>query len=108
MAFCQRLTDFARKPYVAQTEGMMNEQAWITPTMIADDMGVDVAKVIGWIRSHQLTAVNVAASPTGRKPRWRIRREEFEAFLKRRQSGEPTVAPRRKIIPPPENVLKFY
>jgi hypothetical protein len=36
--------------------------------------------VLGWIRSGELTAINVGRSPGARKPRWRISQEALEAF----------------------------
>jgi hypothetical protein len=58
---------------------------WFSPPQIADQLAVDAAKVLRWINSGQICAVNVATGLAGR-PRWRISEEELFAFLRRRQS----------------------
>lgn len=65
--------------------------SWLTPQKIAEQLGIDQGKVIGWIHAGELTAVNVAHSQATR-PRWRIRQGDYDAFLSARQSHTP--APR--------------
>ena len=43
-------------------------------------MGIDQAKILGWIHRGELYAVNLAERPNG-KPRWRIPLESWQAFL---------------------------
>ncbi len=58
---------------------------WLTPREIADELRVDVGKVLVWINTGELVAVDHTES-RGKRPRWRISRAEFDAFLLRRQS----------------------
>ena len=80
--------------------------AWLSPPAVARELAIRESKVSGWIHSGELTAVNVAEHSGGR-PRWRIRREDLEAFLLRRQSAgpAPTVKRRRRTDP---NIIKFF
>jgi excisionase family DNA binding protein len=66
----------------------------LTPPQVAEQLGIDAAKVITWIRSGELPAANVATRVGGR-PRWRIGPNDLEAFLERRRSPTPP-APRPK------------
>lgn len=69
-----------------------------TPPEFAEDMRVKPEKVVGWIRSGELEAVDVANEGSSR-PRFRITPEAIEAFLKRRRTTKPaakTTAPRRR------------
>jgi excisionase family DNA binding protein len=63
--------------------------SWLTVKSIAEEMGVDIGKVGGWIATGELTAVNVAKS-TATRARWRIRQSDFDAFLASRQTAKPT------------------
>lgn len=67
---------------------------WLTPPAIARELAIRESKVAQWIRSGELTAVNVAETNGGR-PRWRIRRDDLDAFLLRRQS-QPAIKPIRR------------
>jgi hypothetical protein len=64
-----------------------------TPPELARRYRVTADKVLGWIRSGQLSAVNVAQRPDGR-PRWRISQEAIEAF-ERARSARPAPVVRR-------------
>lgn len=63
----------------------------LTPPQLAKRFGVSVHKVLGWIASGEIVAVNMAEKLGGR-PRWRIFPEAIEAFLLRR-SSKPDVKP---------------
>ncbi len=82
-------------------------QRYLSTSQVADQLQVNAGKVIYWISSGQLRAVNVAASAGGR-PRWRIAAAELEAFLLRR-SGSPAAVPRprRRRQADPE-VIRFF
>lgn len=69
----------------------MSDTRWRSPPQLAKRLGIDPGKVLAWIYSGQLRAVNVATNLGGR-PRWRIAMGDFEAFLLQRQS--PAVAPK--------------
>lgn len=64
------------------------------PADVADRFGVGLNKVLAWIRSGELRAVNVAASLNGR-PRWRIDLADVLAFEQRR-SAKPVSVQRRQ------------
>lgn len=67
----------------------------MTPPMIARRLGVEPAKVIGWINSGELSAINIAKKRHGR-PRWRIRDSAFETFISGRTKRLPEKSqPRR-------------
>ena len=73
---------------------------FLTPAQIAELLQIDVGKVIGWIRTGELPAVNVAKSRHGAKGRWRIAESDFEDFLLRRRTQPPPPKPtRRRILP---------
>lgn len=52
---------------------------YLAPSDIARSRGVSVLKVLGWIKSGELRAVNMATQ-AGRLPRWRISPADLEAF----------------------------
>jgi excisionase family DNA binding protein len=66
-------------------------QPYLTPPQVAEQLGIEPAKVIGWIRRGELKAANVADRLGGR-PRYRISTDSLDAFLNRRQ---PVQAPPR-------------
>ena len=52
---------------------------YLSPSDIAVSRGINVVKVLTWIKTGELRAINVATQ-TGRLPRWRISPAELEAF----------------------------
>jgi len=78
---------------------------YLTPPQVAEQLGVDPAKILAWIRVGELAAVNVATAPTGR-PRWRIAQADFDVFLSRRQARPATPSPRRRKQQP--EVIQFF
>ncbi len=77
-----------------------------TPPTVAESLGVNESKVLAWIRSGELAAVNVAAHVGGR-PRWRIAQSDLELFLLRRTATPPAPAVRRRRRAGP-NVIQFF
>jgi hypothetical protein len=65
--------------------------------MFAEEIGVHVEKVLSWIRSKELKASNLSARPN-QQPRWKILREDAEAFLRKRANvvAEPPSKPARR------------
>ncbi len=80
---------------------------FFTPPQLAEEFGVDADKILGWIRSGQLIAINMVAT-TGGRPRYRISAEEAEAFLKRRGSAPPPQSSPRTKPPKDDDTIKFY
>ena len=58
----------------------------LNPPEVAEMLRVSPETVHGWIRSRQLKAANVAG-PGSRRPRWKVKREDLDAFLARRRPG---------------------
>jgi hypothetical protein len=72
---------------------------YLTPPEIACRMRVAYGKVMGWIRRAELRAINVS---DGYRPRYRIRPDDFELFLKSREVQPPPPIVRRRRQMPPE------
>ncbi len=79
----------------------------LTPPQLARQWQVSPDKVIGFIRSGELRAFNVAAKPHGR-PRWRISAADAVAFEQRRAAIPPLPTPRRRTRRRDENVIQFF
>lgn len=68
----------------------------ITPPQLAREWGIDSDKVLAWIRSGELRAVNAATRPGG-VPRYLIDRDDVRAFEAARAVTAPAPSrPRRK------------
>lgn len=52
---------------------------YLSPSDIAVSRGINVIKVLTWIKSGELKAVNMATQ-AGKLPRWRISPADLEAF----------------------------
>jgi excisionase family DNA binding protein len=61
-----------------------------TPPELAALLGVSPDKILGWIRSGELRAVNVAAR-LGGKPRWTVSTDDLRAFETRRSNEARTL-----------------
>ena len=53
-----------------------------TPPMIGKLLGVDPARVIGWIRAGKLAAINLSDRT---RPRFRVSQEALDDFLRQRE-----------------------
>jgi hypothetical protein len=71
-----------------------NNKSKMTPPQIAEAWGVSPEKIIGFIRSGELKAINVATRRRGR-PRYLVDIEDLEAFERLR-----TVCPRLRLRRP--------
>ena len=58
---------------------------YISPPKYAKDLGVDPSKVLTWIRSEELGAINVATNLNGR-PQYRISLDAILEFETRRSA----------------------
>ena len=68
----------------------------LTPPQLAALWGVDAGKIIGWIRSGELPAID-ASTRRNQRPRYLIDRAAIEAFERSRAVvPPPSPAPRRK------------
>lgn len=52
----------------------------LTPPQVAAQLAVHTEKVLRWIRSGKLRAINVTEKPFGR-PRYRVKPADLEAFV---------------------------
>ncbi len=68
--------------------------SWFTPPQIAEQLGVNVDRVRGWIYAGELEAVNVADSP--KRPRWRISQDAYDEFLTSRTAVQKRATPKRR------------
>ena len=68
----------------------------VSPSEYAEARGIATDKVLSWIRSGELKAVNVALQRNGR-PRYRISLDAIEEFEQRRTpQPAPAPTPRRR------------
>jgi predicted site-specific integrase-resolvase len=81
-------------------------QQKITPPEYARRLGVDPMKVIRWIRSGELRAINVATKANGR-PRYVIDERDIEAFELRRSFVTPKKITRRRQQLPKDFIRYF-
>jgi hypothetical protein len=71
------------------------ERQKVSPPTLAKAWGLDVQKIIAWIRSGELRAINAARSPTGRA-RFLIDKRDIEAFEQARAVTPPAARPARR------------
>jgi hypothetical protein len=69
--------------------------SYLNPPAVGRLLNIKPAKVLAWVKSGQLSAVNVAERPGGR-PRWRISRDSLDLFLATRANRAPVKAVRRR------------
>jgi hypothetical protein len=72
-----------------------------TAAAYANELGVSVNKVRGWLESGELVGLNVATNSNGNRKRYVIRISEIEKFERRRQSAvsvQPPNQPRRRRL----------
>jgi hypothetical protein len=71
---------------------------YLTPPQLARRYGVKASKVVGWIRSGELRALDLATRGS-RRPRYRIPPGSIEEF-ERGRSAAPLPRPIRRRRPP--------
>ncbi|MHB8951802.1 MAG: helix-turn-helix domain-containing protein [Pirellulaceae bacterium] len=76
----------------------MTLDAYSTPPKIAALYTVKPAKVLKWIETGELVAINLAESPNGR-PRWRVSPEALADFERRRSSRPPIPRAKKRRLP---------
>lgn len=77
-----------------------------TPNDLARRYGVNVRKILAWINSGQLRAINLAADGSS-KPRWRIMGNNLQAFEDCR-AAVPSSKPGRTRKKKPADVIEFF
>ncbi|MGA2259562.1 MAG: helix-turn-helix domain-containing protein [Thermoguttaceae bacterium] len=76
-----------------------------SPPTLAARWGLDKAKIIGWIRSGELRAINAAAKRGGR-PRYLIDVEDIQAFEQVREVLP--ACPQRRVRRNRHTIVKKY
>lgn len=83
----------------------MASASYLTPPQVAARYGCKPDKVLSWIRSGQLRAINLAERPDGR-PRFKVAEADLLVFEQRRAATGPAPrSPRRKRDPA---VIEFF
>ena len=77
----------------------------LTPPQLAAAWGIDVAKVLHWIKAGELRAINVATDRNGR-PRYAIDVADIAVFEASRAVQPPAPRIRRRRADP--NVIAFF
>ena len=92
---------------VTSVSRALNEpRTHLSPPQIARWLGVGHEKVLRWIRSGELRAINLAAKRSGR-PRYRVRVADLVAFENGRQVVQVDVKPRRRRKSD-DSVVEFF
>jgi hypothetical protein len=78
----------------------------LTPADVARRYGISEDKVVVWIRSGELRAINVATSRSGR-PRWRIDPADLTVFESLR-AAIPEKSQVRRRRQSPSDVIQFF
>ncbi|MDM8006089.1 MAG: hypothetical protein QUV05_08090 [Phycisphaerae bacterium] len=90
-----------------ESESHVTESA-TTPPALARRYGCHVGKILSFIRSGELAALNLAIKRTGR-PRWRITPEAIADFEAGRKAVPPAPRPRRQRRPKLDsNVTEYF
>lgn len=76
----------------------------LTPNQIAKSRGINVTKVLDWINSGELRAVNYATKRGG-LPRWKIAPEALDEFEKLRASAAPAKKPAKSKLKQPKQYV---
>jgi len=71
-----------------QVSEALASKSVLTPPELAHEWGVSPDKILGWIRSGELRASNLATTQSGR-PRYRIDREAITEFKNKRVNHSP-------------------
>ena len=84
----------------------MRSKQKLTPPEVAAAWGLSPDKVLRWIATGELHAINVATRATGR-PRWLIDEADLAAFEARR-SVRPVTCPPKRRRQPCAGVTEFF
>lgn len=87
---------------------MNGDHRYLVPREYAQRLGVDQKKVLAWIKSGELTAVDVSLKRGG-QPRWKINPDDAAAFEQARSSKPPAPkSPRGRKPKRLPDVEEFY
>jgi excisionase family DNA binding protein len=77
-------------------EGRPAGRTMLTPPELARRLGVSPEKILHWIKAGELRAVNVALKRGGKRARYRVAEEDWQAFLRAREETPTPRSPWRK------------
>jgi hypothetical protein len=80
----------------------------LTTADVAKHFIVNIDKILGFINSGELEAINIAKDANGKNPRWRITPEALADFERRRSSAPPAKPSRRKQPASDSYQPKYY
>lgn len=80
----------------------------LTPPQLAKQWGVSTGKVLHWITSGELRAINAATNPTGDRPRYLIDVTDVESFERSRAAVSPKPAPQKRRSKKPADVTTYF
>ena len=83
----------------------MSKPEYLTPPQVSALLGVGHDKILAWVHSGELRAVDLSAT-RGKRPRWRISRDDLDVFLACRSATTPPKTRQRRRQP--DNVTTFY
>jgi hypothetical protein len=76
---------------------MTMTRVFYTPPQLQKLSGIKMDNLLEFIRTGELKAYNTALDPNGKRPRWRIWKSDWEAFLESRANAPaPPPMPKRK------------
>ena len=80
---------------------------WFSPPQLGRMYHFAPETIIAAIHRNELKATNMAAKPGGRA-RWRVKLEDFEAYMLRRSNVATARPPRVRREKKTERVIEFY
>ena len=87
---------------------MRRQTRKLTPPEVARRLGVSADKVLVWVHSGELRAVNLATKPHGR-PRFAIDEADLDAFEEQRRVRAPAPVSRRRRKQRKEaSIIEFF
>ena len=94
-------------PTATLSPAATSQRRKLTPPQYAQQLGVDTAKVLKWIRSGELREFNAATNPSG-KPRYLIDVADAAAFEAQCSPTPPAVRAVRRKNRLPEGFVKYF
>jgi len=80
----------------------MSSAQHLKVSQIAEQLGVKHGKILGWIKTGELEALDVSSRAGVGLPRWRVTQDALDRFLARRANTTPKLqrkARRRNVAP---------
>jgi excisionase family DNA binding protein len=81
--------------------------SFLTVKQLAESLGCDPGKILNWIHTGELEAINVSESAAGR-PRWRIAADAWERFQLVRSNRATATRSRPKRRRRDDRVIEFF